>query len=71
MAAPKSAISPTRAEDFAGWYQAVVQEAELAEMAHVRGCMVIKPWGFGIWESLRNQLDNEIRAARTGGARAG
>src|SRR5215475_6236825 len=58
----KSAISPTRSEDFAAWYQSVVQEAELAEMAHVRGCMVIKPWGFGIWERLRDQLDDEIRA---------
>jgi len=58
----KSAITPTRAEDFAGWYQAVVSEADMAEMAHVRGCMVIKPWGFAIWELLRNQLDDEIRA---------
>ena len=58
----KSAISPTRSEDFAAWYQSVVQEAELAEMAHVRGCMVIKPWGFGIWERLRNDLDAEIQA---------
>jgi prolyl-tRNA synthetase len=62
MAAPKNAISPTRADDFANWYQAVVREAELAEMDHVRGCMVIKPWGFGIWEMLRDQLDDEIKA---------
>src|SRR5205085_10090420 len=62
MAGAKTAITPTRAEDFAAWYQALVQEADLAEMAHVRGCMVIKPWGFGIWERLRNTLDDEIRA---------
>jgi prolyl-tRNA synthetase len=62
MAGAKTAITPTRAEDFAAWYQAVVQEADLAEMAHVRGCMVIKPWGFGIWDRLKTDLDEEIRA---------
>ncbi len=59
---PSPAISPTREEDFPAWYQEVVRAADLAEMAHVRGCMVIKPWGFGIWERLRDVLDGEIRA---------
>jgi prolyl-tRNA synthetase len=61
VAKQQNAITPARADDFAGWYQSVVAEADLAEMAHVRGCMVIKPWGFGIWELLRNQLDDEIK----------
>jgi prolyl-tRNA synthetase len=58
----RSAISPTREEDFPGWYQEVVRQADMAEMAHVRGCMVIKPWGFGIWERIQGLLDEQIRA---------
>lgn len=54
-------ISPTRAEDFPGWYQEVVRAAELASMSHVRGCMVIRPWGYGIWEQMQRRLDAEIR----------
>ncbi|MCB1259089.1 MAG: proline--tRNA ligase, partial [Acidimicrobiales bacterium] len=57
-----TAIQPTRAEDFPAWYQAVVREADLAEMAHAPGCMVIKPWGYGIWEQLRDRMDERIRA---------
>ena len=56
----KTAITPTRAEDFAAWYQAAVSGADLAEMAHVRGCMVIKPWGLGIWEAIKAQLNEMI-----------
>jgi hypothetical protein len=59
-----TAISPTRAEDFAGWYQEVVREAELATMAHVRGCMVIRPWGYRMWELMQAELDLQIRARR-------
>lgn len=54
-------ISPTRAEDFPTWYQEVVRAGELATMAHVRGSMVIKPWGYGIWERMQGRLDAEIR----------
>lgn len=60
----RSAISPTRAEDFAGWYQEVVRSADLATMAHVRGCMVIRPWGYRIWELMQAELDRQIRARR-------
>ena len=59
--APKNAISPTRGEDYPGWYQSVVREADMAEMAHVRGCMVIKPWGYGIWESIQQHLGRKIK----------
>src|SRR6202045_811708 len=66
MSAPapavKSAISPTRAEDFPEWYQQVVGAADLAENSEVRGCMVIKPWGYGIWENIQDQLDGMIKA---------
>jgi prolyl-tRNA synthetase len=58
----KSAISPRRAEDFPEWYQQVVRAAELAEPSDVRGCMVIRPWGYGIWENMQRQLDAMFRA---------
>jgi prolyl-tRNA synthetase len=59
-----TAISPSRADDFAGWYQEVVRAAELATMAHVRGCMVIRPWGYRMWELMQAELDRQIRARR-------
>src|SRR6202030_414685 len=58
---PKSAISPRREEDFPEWYQQVVRAAELAEPSDVRGCMVIRPWGYGIWENMQRQLDAMFR----------
>jgi prolyl-tRNA synthetase len=61
-AATKSAISPTRTEDFPEWYQQIVRAAELAENSEVRGCMVIKPWGFGIWENIQKQLNAMFKA---------
>jgi prolyl-tRNA synthetase len=57
----KTAIETTRAEDFAEWYQKVIRGADLAENSSVRGCMIIKPWGFGVWELLRDDLDRRIR----------
>jgi prolyl-tRNA synthetase len=59
----KTAISPRRAEDFPEWYQQVVRAAEMAEPSDVRGCMVIRPWGFGIWENMQRQLDSMFRAS--------
>jgi len=59
----RTAITPTRDEDYAQWYQAVVRDADVAEMSHVRGCMVIKPWGYGVWEQLQRTLDREIKKA--------
>ncbi len=61
--AKKSAISPTRAEDFPQWFQSVVRDAEVAELDHVRGCMVIRPWGYGIWELMQRQMDDAIKAS--------
>ncbi|MFT5191839.1 MAG: prolyl-tRNA synthetase [Verrucomicrobiales bacterium] len=57
----KNAISPTREEDFPQWYQQVVRAADLAENSEVRGCMVIKPWGYGMWERIQQQLDRMFK----------
>jgi prolyl-tRNA synthetase len=64
MSQEKTAITPTRQEDFPEWYQQVLKAADLAENAPVRGCMVIKPWGYAIWENMQKYLDSEIK--RTG-----
>jgi len=59
---PKNAISPTRAENYPEWYQQVVKAADLAENSDVRGCMVIKPWGYAIWENIQRKLDGMFKA---------
>ena len=58
----KHALSVTRQADFAAWYQEVIAQADLAEESGVRGCMVIKPWGMGIWERCQALLDARIKA---------
>jgi prolyl-tRNA synthetase len=58
----KHALSVTRNQDFAAWYQAVIAEADMAEDSGVRGCMVIRPWGYGIWERMQRLLDDAIKA---------
>ncbi|MBN2560560.1 MAG: proline--tRNA ligase [Phycisphaerae bacterium] len=58
----KTAISPTRAEDYPEWYQQVVRAADLAETSPVRGCMVIKPWGYALWENMQRVLDGMFKA---------
>ncbi len=57
----KNAISPTRDENFPEWYQQVVRAADLAENSEVRGCMVIKPWGYGLWERIQQQMDRMFK----------
>ena len=47
---------------FADWYQAVVRDADMAETSPVRGAMVIKPWGWGVWEQIQQELDRRIKA---------
>jgi prolyl-tRNA synthetase len=59
----KNALNVTRAQNFAGWYQEVISEADLAEESGVRGCMVIRPWGYGMWERIQKLMDAEIKAA--------
>jgi len=46
-----------RNEDYSKWYNELVVKADLAENSAVRGCMVIKPYGFAIWEKIQSQLD--------------
>jgi prolyl-tRNA synthetase len=50
-----------RGEDFATWYNEVVQRAELADNSPVRGSMVIRPWGYGIWENMQRALDAMLK----------
>ncbi len=57
----RTAITPIREENFSEWYQSVINGAEMAENSVVRGCMVIRPWGFGIWETMQKVLDERIK----------
>ena len=57
----KTAITPTRDEDYPEWYQQVIKAADLAENSPVRGCMVIKPWGYAIWENIQADLDRRFK----------
>jgi prolyl-tRNA synthetase len=63
VSAIRHALSVKRADDFAQWYQEVVSAADMAEESGVRGCMVIKPWGYGIWERIQRLMDDRIKAA--------
>jgi prolyl-tRNA synthetase len=56
----KQAVTP-RNENFADWYQDVIKEADLAEHSVVRGCMIIKPWGYAIWERIQKVMDQMIK----------
>ncbi len=58
----KTAITPTRAENFSEWYQNLITAADLAENAPVRGCMTVKPYGWAIWELMRDEMDRRIKA---------
>ncbi|HEX6698000.1 MAG TPA: proline--tRNA ligase [Solirubrobacteraceae bacterium] len=53
---------PTQSSDFPAWYGEVVRRAGLAEHAPVRGAMVIKPYGYAIWEAIQRELDDRIKA---------
>jgi prolyl-tRNA synthetase len=53
---------PSQSEDFPAWYQEVVRQSELAESALGRGSMVIKPYGFALWEAIQRALDQRIKA---------
>ncbi len=57
-----TAITPTRNDDYPEWYQQVIRAADLAEISPVRGCMVIKPWGYAIWENMQRALDRMFKA---------
>ncbi len=57
----KTAIVPTREVDYPEWYQQVIKAADLADASPVRGCMVIKPWGYAIWENVQRILDGRFK----------
>jgi prolyl-tRNA synthetase len=57
----RTAITPTRADNYAEWYQQVIRAADLAENSPVRGCMVIKPWGYALWENMQRVLDGMFK----------
>ncbi|HMN36296.1 MAG TPA: proline--tRNA ligase [Hyphomicrobium sp.] len=57
----KRALSITREQSFPEWYQAAVRDGDMAETSPVRGCMVIKPWGWGVWERIQAELDARIK----------
>lgn len=59
--APKTAIAPTRADNYPEWYQQVVRASDMAESSGVRGCMIIKPNGYGIWELMQRDLDRRFK----------
>jgi len=52
----------TRSENYSEWYNQVIQRAELADYAPVRGCMVIRPYGWALWENIQAQLDSRFKA---------
>jgi prolyl-tRNA synthetase len=53
---------PTRAEDFSEWYNQLVLKAQLADYAPVRGCMVVRPYGWALWENITSALDRRFKA---------
>jgi len=58
----QNAIQPTREEDYPEWYQQVIKASDLAEKSPVRGCMVIKPWGYALWENIMRGMDAMFKA---------
>ncbi len=56
-----TAVTPTREEDYAEWYQQVIKASGLAERSAVRGCMVILPWGYALWENIVAVLDGKFK----------
>ncbi len=55
-------LKKSRKENYPEWYQCVVSEADMAENSSSPGCMVIKPWGYGIWERIRDVFDEKIKS---------
>ena len=57
----RTAITPTRAENFPEWYQEVVKAADMAENSPVRGSMIIKPYGYALWENMTAIFDKWLK----------
>jgi len=61
MSKEKTAVQPVRQENYSEWYQEVLRVAEIAEHSFVRGCMVIRPWGYAIWENIQRIMDGMFK----------
>ncbi len=61
MSKKRTAITPTRNDDYPEWYQQIIKAADLAQSSPVRGCMVIKPWGYSLWENIQRVLDQKFK----------
>jgi prolyl-tRNA synthetase len=59
----KAPVLTPQAQDFPRWYQDVISKAELADNGPVRGTMVIRPWGYALWERMQREVDDRIKAA--------
>ncbi|MFB6982651.1 proline--tRNA ligase [Streptomyces scopuliridis] len=59
----KAPVLTPRADDFPRWYQDLINKAELADNGPVRGTMVMRPYGYGLWERMQQELDTRIKAA--------
>ena len=76
MASRKAVLTP-QAENFPRWYQEIIAKAELADNGPVRGTMVIRPYGYALWERIQADMDARIKArskarlTRRGGGGAG
>ena len=53
---------PSRSDDFSEWYNRLVLRAELADYAPVRGCMVVRPYGWALWENIQAALNQRFKA---------
>ena len=53
---------PSRSEDFSEWYNQLVLKAEMADYAPVRGCMIVRPYGWALWENIQQALDRRFKA---------
>jgi prolyl-tRNA synthetase len=61
----ESVVITTRGTDYSAWYTDVISAADMVDQSPVRGCMVIKPWGMGVWDLLRAEFDERIRESGT------
>lgn len=61
----ESLVITPRSTDYSAWYNDVISAADMVDQSPVRGCMVIKPWGMGVWDLLRAELDERIRDSGT------
>jgi hypothetical protein len=53
---------PSRSEDFSEWYNQLILRAELADYTPVRGCMIVRPYGWALWELIQHALDRRFKA---------